>query len=432
MRAFLSCLTGLLLLSRAALANELAPEAARAASLGVTSQRPATGRFVKTMRGYMVPYRQKIPGTEVEIQMEPVPGGEFVLGSPDSEPGRKTDEGPVASIAVAPFWIGKYEMTWSQYKPFMRLYQPFKQLEQLRSQLVLAEQADNPALREALAAAPTLAAQLQKPREFVDAITCPTPLYEPEATYESGEDPQLPAVTMMPYAARQYTKWLSRTTGLSFRLPSEAEWEYAARAGSHTAYHFGDSVEELGDYAWYAENSDDRSRLVGQKKPNAWGLFDMHGNVGELVLDQYSPDGYERLKGDAIVSAEQAINWPTESDPRVVRGGSWLDEPEGLRSAARLATDDEEWKVSDPNLPLSPWWFTELYPAGGVGFRIMRPLEPMSESIGQKAWEIDAERIQGDVDARLEEGRAAIEAVDAQLPEALQQLGAPKVQALLE
>ncbi|MDC0935758.1 formylglycine-generating enzyme family protein [Pirellulales bacterium] len=399
--------------------------------VGLQAEKPADGPFVETPQGFMVPYVLAIPGSDVEFEMVPVPGGDFLLGSPEGEAGRNADEGPQVPIYVSPFWIGKYEVTWAEYKEFMRLYSQFKQLEQLRGQFAERD-GESPELPDALRQATHLAEHLNKKPSFVDGITCPTPLYEPDATFESGEDPRQPAVTMTPYSAKQYTKWLSKISGHSYRLPSESEWEYAARAGTDTAFGFGDDPAQLADHAWFAENSDDRSQNVGEKAPNAWGLYDMHGNVAELVLDQYSADAYEQLQVNQPVAAADAVFWPTDPYERVVRGGSWLDEPELLRSAARMVTDDVEWKMSDPNLPLSPWWYTELYPAGGVGFRLVRPLAPMSDEMAKRVWEIDAEPIQFDVDARLDEGRGALEITPPELPTVLEELKRRDVQKLLE
>ena len=131
-------------------------------------------------------------------------------------------------------------------------------------------------------------------------------------------------MTITPYAARQYTKWLSGITGNEYRLPTEAEWEYAARAGTTSAYSFGDDAAELDEYAWIDDNGDTHTHPVGTKQPNPWGLYDMHGNVAEWTLDQYFPDAYAKL-GNETVDARATVRWPTKLFPRVIRGGSWLE-----------------------------------------------------------------------------------------------------------
>ena len=255
-----------------------------------------------------------------------------------------------------------------------------------------------------------------------DAITAPTKLYEPEHTFEYGERPQQPAVTITQYAARQYTKWLSLMTGHFYRLPTEAEWEYAARAGTQTAYSFGDDVERLGEFAWYEDSLGDAEgqQDVGQKQPNPWGLHDMHGNVWEWTLDEYTPDGYQQFKGKSL-SVWEAVKWPTQEYPRALRGGSWEFAADRSRSAARLGSEDEDWKEYDPNLPLSPWWYT-TDPARGVGFRVIRGVSWPDKQLRTKVWEIDAETVRLDVEDRLTEGRGAIGIVDKELPAAIRKL----------
>jgi hypothetical protein len=252
----------------------------------------------------------------------------------------------------------------------------------------------------------------------VDAVTSATPLYDSSFTYTSGEEPNQPAVTMTQYAARQYTKWLSGITGNNYRLPTEAEWEYAARAGTTTAYSFGDDPAELGDYGWFEENADFLSHAVGEKKPNPWGLFDMHGNVAEWTLDEYQEDTYAKL-GDGPVDAGKAVVWPTKIYPRSIRGGSFLLPGAAARSAARHKSEEKEWKLSDPNIPLSPWWFTEEA-ATGVGMRIIRPLKPLAAEEKQRVWDADVDDLRQDVSDRLREGRGVLGVADKDLPAAVE------------
>jgi formylglycine-generating enzyme required for sulfatase activity len=362
---------------------------------GLAETKPAEGVAVKSDHGWMVPYTFTIPGTEVKVDMVPIPGGTFTLGSPAAEEGRKPDEGPQIKVEVAPFWMGKYEVNWAQYKPYMEMYEVFKNFEtQNKRPITDANKAD--------------------------AITAPTRLYDSTFTFEKGENPQQPAVTMTQYAAKQYTKWLSLMLGQSFRLPTEAEWEYACRAGKTTPYSFGNNAGQLGDYAWFFDNSDEVTHPVGQKKPNPWGLYDMHGNVAEWVLDQYFESGYKSPKSQPVKAAD-AVAWPTVLFPRVVRGGSWDSDPEDCRCASRLPSHDIEWKTFDPNLPLSPWWYTND-PARGVGFRLVRQLGPLSDKDRERMWEADVDDIRDAVGDRLKEGRGVMGVVDPTLPKDAEQL----------
>lgn len=356
---------------------------------GIAAEKPAEGPSVKVEGGFMVPYTIQVPGSHVKIDMVPVPGGTFKLGSSEDAVGFQEDEGPQVEIEVGPMWVAKYETTWQQYELYMSMYKLFKDLQ-------------SQGLRK-----------YSEDRK-VDAVTAPTELYEPTFTYKYGQEPKLPAVTMTQYSAKQYTKWLSKLTGQQYRLPTEAEWEYACRAGSETEYSFGDDVDDLDDYGWYFDNSDERPQTVGQKKPNAFGLHDMHGNVMEWVVDGYTEDGYAAVADKGAKNALDAIQWPTEAAARVVRGGSFEDDGEKLRSAARLSTEGEDWKTEDPNVPLSPWWFTDD-PTRGIGFRIFRSYQALDDSTITKFWEIDHEDIQFDVDMRLDEGRGVITPVDPDL-----------------
>ena len=363
-------------------ASESAQENAPSLPVGISKVQPASGPFVKLADGtFMVPYTQTVESSDIRFEMIPIPGGEFVMGSPADEAGRVDDEGPQFTVKTEPFWMAKTELTWAEYKTFMKSYDIFKRLS-----------------RQGVRKAKNVAQS--------DAITVPTPLYEPSHTYEYGDDPKQPAVTMTQYAAKQYTKWLSGITSVQYRLPTEAEWEYAARAGSKTAYSFGDDPAQLADHASFAENSPKGASKVGGKKPNAFGLHDMHGSVWEWTVDQYTADGFGDKQGKSL-SVLEAITKPTTKEMRCVRGGGWQDPPERLRSAARMGSADEDWKERDPNVPLSPWWYT-TDPARMVGMRLVRSHVPLSPEDLQLFWEIDNDDIREDVSFRLQEGRGVL------------------------
>jgi formylglycine-generating enzyme len=369
---------------------------AAASTLGISADKPASGPFVEVDGKFMVPYTVKIPGSDVQFEMIPVPGGEFLFGSSADDPNHRDDEGPQIKVTAAPMWVSKTETTWAQYKEYMKLYAIFKEFESRGERVVSSD-------------------------KMADAITAPTELYEPSYTYEYGEEPEQPAVTMTQYAAQQYTKWLSLLTGAQYRLPTEAEWEYACRGGKSTAYHWGDEADAIDDYAWYVDNAEDGLPIVGSKKPNAFGLHDMHGSVAEWTVNQYTEDGYSWLADTKDVKAIDVVKWPTQSSPCVVRGGSWEMEPEELRSAVRFASDDEVWKEDDPNFPRSPWWFTSD-PSRGVGFRVFRSYQPLDAALIAKFWETSAENTINEIETRVQGGRGGYGLVDSELPESISNL----------
>lgn len=372
------------------------PQPACAADPGFVAgnERPANvdGNVVRVADGWLVPYEETIPGTDLRFTMVPVPGGEATIGSSDAEKGRDSKEGPVHRVRIDPFWIGRCEVTWGEYKQYMAACDLFLALE---------------------------AAGVRKvtPDNIADAVTAPSKLYDPTTTFIKGENPMQPAVTMTQFAARQYTKWLSGLTGRFYRLPTESEWEYACRAGTKTPWHSGENAESLGEVAWFADNSDETTHPVGKLAPNAWGLHDMHGNVAEWVIDQMMDKGYARQAGLPQPSTvADCIEWPTALSPRVVRGGAFYDEPAQCRSAARRGSEDLAWKEIDPNEPKSPWWYTEE-PALGVGMRVVRPFATVDAATRQKFWNADVESIQADTDGRIQGGKGAIGLVDPKLPE---------------
>lgn len=372
------------------LSSVLVGEEPSGKQVGFSSKKPSQGPTVQVEGGYLVPYTLTVPGTEISFEMIPVPGGVVNMGSPEDEPGHKDDEGPQVKVEVGPMWVAKCEVSWEEYKLFMSMYRLFKSLA-------------------------TQGLRKVEGGNAVDAVTAPTELYEPSYTFEFGQEDKLPAVTMTQYAAKQYTKWLSKLTGEQYRLPTQAEWEHACRAGSKAAYSFGSDSSKLDEYAWFAGNSDAMPHDVGTKKPNAYGLHDMHGNVMEWTIEGYAEDGYSELADKSQpLSILAAVHWPDSAENRVVRGGSFQDDAELVRSASKVKSEDEEWKSEDPNVPLSPWWYT-TDPARGVGFRVFRSYQPIDKEGIKKFWEIDHEYIQQDVDARVDEGRGIRTIVDEAL-----------------
>ena len=327
-------------------------------------------------------YTERIPGTEVAFEMVPVPGGTFLMGSPDTErhqpvadaspvppsqrDQRAIDIAPQVEVAVEPFFMGRHEVTWAEFNEFLRNYHRVSQ--QARPPKIPADR-------------------------LADAVTYPTPMYELELGPEldrMGRTARHPAVFMSHFAARQYTKWLSKKTGRFYRLPSEAEWEYACRAGTKTAYSFGDDPEQLDPHGWYFDNSyedkkpDGGYHTVGQKKPNAWGLYDMHGNVAELVIDQYEAGWYTQFAGKTV-DVKDAIRWPDKQYPRLARGGGWESDAADCRSASRFAVTRQHNR-QDPEEPKSPYWLTD---GRWIGFRVVSPRRQPPDPEKAKWWDPD-------------------------------------------
>ena len=295
-------------------------------------------------------YIQNIPGTPEVIEMAFIPGGTFSMGSPKSEQGHFGDEGPQHLVEVDPFWMGKFEITWDLYELFIS-----RGIDKKRPATVSGKEVEID----------------------VAAVSGATQPYT-EMSFGMGVE-GYPAICMTQLAAVKFCEWLSAMTGNFYRLPSEAEWEYACRAGTKTAYSFGDSPSNLDIYAWHEGNSGGAYHKVGQKEPNPWGLYDMHGNVSEWTLDQYVPTVYNTRKRKTV---DNPLQTPTKTYPRVVRGGAWSDKPNRLRSAARRPSS-KKWKKRDPQIPKSLWWHTD---APFVGFRVVRPLETPTPLEQNKYW----------------------------------------------
>ena len=296
------------------------------------------------------PYNQKIIGNNYNLEMIPINGGDFLMGSPSNEKNRMADEGPVHRVRLEPFWMAKYETTWDLYHLFMN-----RNIDENQ---------------------PDFNSQNEVNIE-VDGVSGATTPYV-EMSFGMGTD-GYPAISMTQLAAKKFCKWLSAMTGNFYRLPTEAEWEYACRAGTNSAFSFGDDLSLLDDYAWFKNNSDESYHKVGLKKPNPWGLFDMHGYISEWTLDMHDVRAYQKYSGTL---ADNPYEKPTKLYPRVVRGGSWMNSDFKLRSASRQVSS-KQWKKQDPQIPRSIWWHTD---AQFVGFRIIRPLKTPSLSEQEAYW----------------------------------------------
>ena len=316
-----------------------------------------------TTQAEMKPYIETITGTDITFKMVPIPGGKFLMGSPADEPGREEHEGPQVEVEIAPFWMEEHEVTWAEFTQF--------------SHYILCDSRSERTDRT-------------DREKAVDAMARPTRPYEIDAiSYGKSGKLDHPASGMTCYAAQVYCKWLTAATGRYYRLPTEAEWEYACRAGSTMAFSFGDDRDKLADYGWFFDIALDGYNKVKAKKPNAWGLYDMHGNVAEWVLGIYDKNAYQKFKDGEIQSlliqpefvtdmkTMMLVSW---GENYIARGGSCDHFAEECRSAVRLVSQ-RDWKEQDPMLPKSIWYYTE---APYVGFRIIRPLE--SPKTAEEGW----------------------------------------------
>ncbi len=269
-------------------------------------------------------------GEEMTFEMVLIPGGRFVMGSPEDEEGRKEDEGPQREVTISPFYLCTTEAT---LRFFLAYYE-----ETNRARAVHVEAVEG---------------------KDVDAITGPTPVF---GELTMGYPAMHPAMGGTWHNAVTFCEWLSKKTGRKYRLPTEAEWEYAARAGSKAPFG-GIDPAEIGEYAWYDDNSDGETHPVAQKKPNAWGLYDMMGNVREWVHDFYA-DSYA---GAATANP----SGPESGSVHVARGGDFESGQEDLRCAAR-AFEEKWWRSGDPQIPKSLWWLPNM---DFIGFRVACSVE---------------------------------------------------------
>lgn len=298
-------------------------------------------------------YEESIPGTTVSFEMAAIPGGRFMIGSPEDEPFRRADEGPVREVEIDSFYMAVIEVTWDEYLAFYAMTSAEGRSTDTEGSRLLSSD--------------------------VDAITGATPPYgQPDQGWGLGTRP---AITMTWHAAETYCRWLSQVTGKSYRLPTEAEWEYAARGGTTGPYFFeGDPLNfekhglrgrigrndtaVINSYAIYAANSRSRTGVPSSVRANPFGLKNMLGNVAEFCSDWYSESIYSVYQEGLIRDPAG----PPGGTERVVRGGSFRDEAGRLRVAARAYTETEAWLRTDPQMPKSRWWYSDC---NYVGFRVV-------------------------------------------------------------
>ena len=188
----------------------------------------------------MRPYTEvlaALPKRNIKFDMVPIKGGKFTMGSPPNERGRKPDEGPQFQVTIEPFWMGKCEVTWDEFESWSFGLDSQRRKQEHRT----------PTVYDRLA----------------DAVAQPS-VPVTDLSFDMGKEGR-PAVGMTQYAAQLYCKWLTAKTGRYYRLPTEAEWEYACRAGTTTAYSFGDDPAKLTEYAWFGDNSHDKYQKVGTR-----------------------------------------------------------------------------------------------------------------------------------------------------------------------
>jgi formylglycine-generating enzyme required for sulfatase activity/nitrate/TMAO reductase-like tetraheme cytochrome c subunit len=294
--------------------------------------------------------------SSVSFNMVAIPGGTFKMGSPAEEPFRKIDEGPVKEVELSPFFMAEVEVTWDEYLAFY-----VQTSAEGRS-------TDTEGLRKQTAS-----------DNDVDAISGATPPYgQPDQGWGLGKRP---AISFSYHAAETYCRWLSQVTGKTYRLPTEAEWEYACRAGSTGPYFFNgdpkkfektglrakiskDDTAVINTYVVYKGNSPAKTQTPDFVKGNPFGLKNIPGTVAEFCSDWYQPDAYSQYQGGIVKDPKG----PETGEEHVIRGGTFMSPAGALRSAARDYTRTEAWLKTDPQMPKSIWWYSDCF---NVGFRVV-------------------------------------------------------------
>ncbi|MFC2080064.1 SUMF1/EgtB/PvdO family nonheme iron enzyme [Bacteroidota bacterium] len=293
-------------------------------------------------------FAEKIPYSAVDFKMIAIPGGTFMMGAEEGDKYADADEFPAREISLDSFFMGENEVSWDEYLTWY---------SQTTSQ---GRTTDIGVL------------------EGIDGLSGATPPYgNPDQGWGVG---RRPAITMTFYAAEKYCEWLSAVTGKKYRLPTEAEWEYAARGATNSTYYFEGKVKDYSDaglkskifgadtsvinsHVIYVKNSAGKTQLPDLVKANPFGLKNMLGNVAEFCQDIYINDAYSKYSG--LQNNPLILSGGSE---QVVRGGSFLSDARELRVADRNKTKHDDWLKTDPQIPKSRWWYSDCY---HVGFRVV-------------------------------------------------------------
>ena len=296
-------------------------------------------------------YTETIPNTTISFNMKAIPGGTFKIGSSENEQMRNSDEGPQKEVKISPFFMAEVEVTWNEYLAFYS------------ATAAEGRSTDTEGIRKT---------------GDVDAISGPTPPYgQPDQNWGLGTRP---AITMSYRSAETYVKWLSKVTGKNYRLPTEAEWEYAARGGKETPFFFEGQPKDfspkgfigkmfsksnmtINNYVIYSRNSYSKSAEPEKVQANPFGLKNMLGNVAEYCQDWYDKDTYSKITEGTLDP-----QGPESGEEHVIRGGHFKSDIGEVRCASRDFTKTEEWLKTDPQMPKSIWWLSDC---NYISFRVV-------------------------------------------------------------
>jgi len=293
-------------------------------------------------------FTETIPYSAVNFLMKAIPGGTFTMGASEDDKYAEQDELPSREVSISPFFMAEIEVSWDEYLTWY-------------AQTASEGRTTDIGILDG-----------------VDGLSGATPPYGNPG--QGWGKSKRPAITMSYYAAEKYCEWLSLVTGKKYRLPTEAEWEYAARGGTNSTYYFEGDVKDyakvglksklfgadtavINSHAIYMTNSAGRSQLPNMVKANPFGLKNMLGNVAEFCQDIYVSDAYSK---NSDPQENPIVN--SGGEEYVVRGGSFLSNALDLRISDRNKTNHDDWMKTDPQIPKSLWWYSDCY---HVGFRVV-------------------------------------------------------------